>query len=273
MGKFVRVLYLETNKASISITAAALLIISLILLLILIVSFLNPVGKILNKQGEKSCNSFFKTKNFFSIFGVDVPFSASKEFCPPSFVKVKSSLDDDKIKKVFADNMIDCWNKYDRGNVELFSDSGSNYYCVLCSYITFEGEKKTVTGLKQFLEENYVPFYPYKDFTYLEFLSNCDLNECSGDFYAASKNDFLPYDNVDKDITIDTSKNYAVLYLSYENNAIIDKITAAQIASGAAIVSMVVLGVFTGGVPLIVYGIVGTATAYSTGKVYVQQTQ
>ncbi len=274
LEKFVRVFCLET-KASFN-SSFVLLIFFSILLLFLILIFLNPFSNVLKSVGDKSCNSFFKTKSFFSKYGVDISFSQSKNFCDVSFVKIPSSTDSE-VKSFFANSMIDCWNKYGRGSTELFHNTGTNYYCVLCSYISFDDSyNKKIVGFKDYLKENYVPFYPYRDYTYIEFLANCDLEKCNGDFYFADlkNNDFSyfgskNYDSEKDFDVIDTSKNYGVLYLIYEKNAVIKKLDALIISSSIAVGSVIVAALLPVSIPITIisYGAIATVSGVSSGKV------
>ncbi len=256
------------SRASLQYSLFVGVILSLFILLLLIVAFLNPLKDVfLNIYSDSSCNSFFKTKNLFSKFSVNIPFSTSENFCAPTFIKVKKSADDNEIKSVIANSMINCWNNYGRGSVELFSERGSNFYCVLCSYISFEDKNKNIVGFKDFLINNYVPYTKYSDYTYMEFLSNCDLEKCDGDFYYFSSDEKAnTITSLNQDFDINTNNDYAVLYLTYEKNAFLKNIDALKISSTAAVISVVVLSV-TGGAPLIIYGLVATATAVTSGTV------
>ncbi len=276
LEKFVRVFCLAVKKASFN-SYFVFLILFVVFLLLLIIIFLNPLKDVLNSAGDKSCNSFFKTKSFFSKYGVDISFSQSKNFCDVSFVNIPSSYTDSEIETFVADSMIDCWNTYGRGSTELFHNTGSNYYCVLCSYISFEDKNKKINDFNVFLRDNYVPFYPYTDYSYIEFLANCDLNDCNGDFYSLNlkNNDFSSFDSFYNTLegndkyysVIDTSKNYGVLYLIYEKNALIKKLDALKISSSVAVGSVIVAALIPASIPIIAYGAIATVSGVSSGKV------
>ncbi len=273
---------MAVKKASFVLSKTMLLILSVIFLIVLIVAFLNPVGKVLNKAGEKSCNSFFKTKKFFDFFNVKIPYSVTKKFCPPTFIYVKTN-DEEKIKETIADSMINCWNNYGRGSSEIFQNKGSNYYCVLCSSIQFENKdsetkndnSKTIikmSDLYNYLKNNYVPYSQYNDLTYLEFLSNCDLNGCYvKNFYIFNPNEEMNNElktslsNYDYDIS--TDKDYAILYFIYENNAIINKLDALKASAGAGVVSAILLFFAPVSTPILLVGAVGTFVSVGASAV------
>ncbi len=261
-------------KASFQQNNLVLILLSVVVLFFILSFFIVPFKSSLNSYSEKSCNSFIKTKFLFSKFDVNIPFSSSKNFCSPSFIKIKSS-DDNTVKKVFSDSLINCWKEYGRGSVELFSKTGKKFYCVLCSHMTFEEKNKKISGFKQYLLEKKVPYYPYKDYTYMEFLSNCDLEPCEGEFYffdatkKESSESLKSVKNFQNNILdeIDTSKDYATLYLIYENNALLKKLDALKYSlSSGGIVAMVLLPTI-GSVPILVIGSAVTIVSLSTGKV------
>ena len=71
---------------------------------------------------------------------------------------------DDKLKKVFADSMRDCWDMFGKGEIDPFTRLDGNEHCVICSQIKFDQsakdelqkqEKAALTDFNRFLVENY----------------------------------------------------------------------------------------------------------------------
>ncbi|PIY60623.1 hypothetical protein COY95_00840, partial [Candidatus Woesearchaeota archaeon CG_4_10_14_0_8_um_filter_47_5] len=72
--------------------------------------------------------------------------------CPTHYYRIKDK-EDDVIKRAVADEMAGCWDRFGRGELEIF-DTKDNNYCVVCSRLEFS-EKKEIPGFNRFLlEEN-----------------------------------------------------------------------------------------------------------------------
>jgi hypothetical protein len=90
--------------------------------------------------------------------------------------------DDQEIKKIIADKMVECWDQYGQGKSELF-DTKDNNYCVVCSRLSFD-KKTELENFTSFLDHNIAP---YKKMTYLEYLSGVSVQNFDESGYENSK--------------------------------------------------------------------------------------
>lgn len=87
--------------------------------------------------------------------GTDTPI-----LCSPTQETI--SADEKKARKQLADLLVFCWDRWQRGEVELFRTEGT--YCNPCSILAFEEPGEELTGLDSYLDR------PYKNGTYREYL-------------------------------------------------------------------------------------------------------
>lgn len=72
--------------------------------------------------------------------------------CPTVKLKIKDK-NEEIVKKKIADAMVDCWDQYGQGKLELFKDD--NVYCAVCHRITFD-KTMQVKGFNDYLATNNV---------------------------------------------------------------------------------------------------------------------
>jgi hypothetical protein len=78
--------------------------------------------------------------------------------------------DNQEIKKIIANKMVECWDLYGNGQMEIF-DTEDNNYCVVCSRLTFD-KKTELQGFTSYLNNNIAP---YKKMSYLEYLAGVSM--------------------------------------------------------------------------------------------------
>jgi hypothetical protein len=119
--------------------------------------------------------------------------------CSTEYLNFKSQ-DDTRLKKEIADKMVECWDTYGKGDLELFNTK-DNSYCVVCSRLTFD-KKTELPEFSNYLNSNLAPL---KKRSYMEYLSGVRIEN-----YEKSV-----YDNTDlnKFDTISTKEPLAVMFV------------------------------------------------------------
>lgn len=118
-----------------------------IFLVILFVAFTfwASLKDIYNKVAEKQiCKTSVLTHSRLKLKYADF---SGKINCPTTKLKIDDK-DENAVKEQIASSMFDCWDKYGRGKLELFSDD--NVYCTICTRITLNKEIK-VKGITDYL--------------------------------------------------------------------------------------------------------------------------
>jgi hypothetical protein len=108
--------------------------------------------------------------------------------CETEYINFKEQ-DDEAIQKEVADQMVDCWDLYGRGQLELF-DTKDNTYCVVCSRLSFT-KKTEIPHFSVFLNTNIAP---YKQETYMEYFTGLKVDNFQQTVYENS--DLSGYDNL-----------------------------------------------------------------------------
>src|SRR3989344_2265503 len=95
-----------------------------------------------------------------------------KEYDTLKISKEKEKAEQD-IKKIFADELADCWAMMGEGKIQVFKREGlpPKDLCVICSRINFDKnvDVSEVSGLSEYLIKKRVP---NKDMSYFQFLTN-----------------------------------------------------------------------------------------------------
>jgi len=165
--------------------------------------------------------------------------------CSTEYLKVTTS-DPDRMKKQIADTMVDCWQMYGEGNLEVFDTRDGNY-CAVCARLEFE-EGEQLAGFTRFLMDSQAP---QQDKTYLQYFQaagqRCDASAMApAQFKESYENSQL----TDMD-TLDTSEPLAVMFVLTKNaypDGVFEtgKLEAAMTAAGPAALVGGVAGVIAG---------------------------
>lgn len=187
--------------------------------------------------------------------------------CATEYLEVRGT-DPEVLKNRIADSMVDCWQMYGEGDLEVF-DTEDNNYCAVCSRLEFKEETR-LPGFTQFLTGNVAPM---QDTTYMEYFKQAG-KRCGGKILPEEDTPgIFEESDISKIDTIDTSSPLAVMFVMGKNaypNGFVEagEIETAGlflgIGAGAGLVTGVILcatgvGCAVGG-PLIV-GIIATGAA------------
>lgn len=192
--------------------------------------------------------------NAFRIYeGFD--FAVSKIRCPPTEVVIKDK-EREKIFKRIADAQYECWDKFGEGKLSLFQvpRGGEEHFCVICSYITFQGEARgqELKNYTAYLVTHKIP-RPGDGRSYWEFLT----------YQRPSKLTLQEPEMVEllRNHTINTSQDYVLLFHYAKNKTYWDKYLVAAVAGIASGVGAFIAGVVTIGVTGGVGSVAGALTA------------
>ncbi len=196
--------YSIKSKKGLAHEAIAYLIIGIIVLLLLLL-FLSPFKTaVTNTDHKTQCTK--SVRDAMEIHVLGEPFG--KEIVCPMLsqtIKEDSSIpkQEEKIKRIIANEMVDAWDVYGRGELKLFNEEDT--FCAIYETIDFEKTKEPVRGFSKFLAEEYVPlqkvtyqkyFMPYENPIAKEVFTTFDEKT------AQPKSDL-----------IDTKKKYAIYVL------------------------------------------------------------
>ncbi|MDP2750190.1 MAG: hypothetical protein Q8O89_05135 [Nanoarchaeota archaeon] len=117
------------------------------------------------------------------------------------FVVLVDKRKDDQIKRVFADELYDCWYQLGAGNFDLFGNyQGGDLHCVICAYVdfdaTFSEKQAKIENFNQYLSKR----IPGSNQSYALYLVN-------GDKDAAEQINKTKLD-------LFTKKSYAIVYVA-----------------------------------------------------------
>ncbi len=141
-------------------------VVGLIIVLAVVLALWAFQGRILTSRDklleQKECRESVKTNAKARLLGYEF---SSKINCPTGYETVSGN--DEAVKQGIAYNLYACWDKFGKGQLELFKPSDATF-CSICSYLTFD-DKKTVTGLLDYLSTHNVPLEAGQH-SYFEFL-------------------------------------------------------------------------------------------------------
>ncbi len=147
---------LTNSKKGLTREVIASLIIGIVIILILLL-FLSPFKTaVIDTNHKTQC-----TKSVRDAVGIHIlgePFG--KEIVCPMLsqtIKDDSSVpkQEEKIKRIIANEMVDAWDIYGRGELKLFNEEDT--FCAVYETFDFEKTKEPVRGFSKFLAEEYVP--------------------------------------------------------------------------------------------------------------------
>ncbi len=166
--------------------------------------------------------------------------------CPPHVLKVDSA-DPEKVFPRLANATYQCWSDFKEGSASLFRlNRGEEHnFCIICSYISFEGDAKgqQLAGYELYLMTHPIP-RPGDSRSFYEFTSG--IKPTPEDIEDATKST----------LSIDTNKQYVVLFTYDKRKGYWDKF---NVGGAAAIGGGIIAGVtsfFTFGTTGLIYVIV-----------------
>ena len=232
-----------------------LLIIALIFLIIAL-----PLYFKVKKEAEDSarltqCKASVESNARLHLSGLD--FSKNIQ-CPAKELTIKTK-DQTEIKRTLANEMVECWDIFKKGEADLFSGEGT--FCAICSRIDFKNKESEVIGFSKFLAET---TKPKSDQTYLAYLNKYSTDEA----YRVLEKQPTQY-NLEEE-SFPTNKDYAVIFVYAKGKNSIEKLakflsaqtTAGKIGYTAAGVSVAAGGV---GVGLAAFGILSNPIGWAIG--------
>jgi hypothetical protein len=214
------------------------------------------VGAILTGFGvEQECQAVLTTGGIMQYINPNAPIRATKpsqqfdtdiSLCPVNTIKYRDKKNHDSIVEDVANEMISCYNKYGRGEVNLFEQNpGRDLYCIMCTYISFGDIPGPVDGLFEFMDETDIRGL---GITYSEFLAGSSQSSpMHGASITPSGEEFM----------MDTEKEYAIYYVysktkHYWDDRLGNHIKAGSYGLGAGVAGGVLLAVVTGGGAVII---------------------
>lgn len=254
-----------------------LYILAIIVLVLLLIIYGN-IGKIFVTGVDKeACKQSIKLNAYSKLetrtgtdlgkYIVDPYGNAVQLQCATEYLEVRGT-DPEILKKKIADSMVDCWQMYGEGDLEVFNTEDNNY-CAVCSRLEFK-EKTQLPGFTQFLTGNVAPM---QDTTYLEYFQGSG-RRCGADSLSSEEiADLVDRSGLNELDTLDTSSPLAVMFV-LDKDAYPDgvfetgKLETAGIVAGAAVglglaLCFTGVGCFAGAPLILIVG--GTAAAGATG--------
>lgn len=122
--------------------------------------------------------------------------------CPTKVFAI-ASQDNEKKEKIIANEMNDCWTKFNAGKSELFS--GNKIYCSICSVMDFE-DKKNVDNFQNYLVNTNAP---NKDISYADYFSGFQTSKSQEAMQKLTPAQLSQLQAT----SIDGKKSYAVIFL------------------------------------------------------------
>jgi hypothetical protein len=234
----------ETNTGLEHIVWMALLLIAIIVIVLFI------YRAITSPQDRMAVETCKRSVDLASVHVAGTDVFDSLE-CEAREVRITDS-DQKAIKRKVAEQMADCWYKFDKGESELFEKNwGKDRFCAVCSIIEFEGaaDNRKITGFAEYIATENVK-QAYGRGTYADYLTS----EKTTDLDKFRK----------QPLEIDTSKDYGVIFV-YDKNAGLDKFWGAvSFGSGAGMVALTT-GVIASGTLLPILPVAGVAALIGTG--------
>jgi len=243
------------NKAQISTLKALIISLAFVIILLAFISLkLYPSMKEASRLA--ACKSSVETNARSHLSALD--FSKNIE-CPTKEITIKTK-EQQEIKKKIADEMVECWDIFKKGEANLFENKDA-MFCSICSRIDFKNKYLEVKGFSKFLAETKKP---NSDKTYLEYLARYE----TGNAAKVLKEQKTNY-NFEQE-SFPTDKTYMVTFVYAKgkdsikklSNFLSAKTTAAKIGYTAAGISAAAGGI---GVGLAAIGILSNPVGWAIG--------
>lgn len=199
----------------------ALSVITLVVMAILLLLY-GQLGNITKRTGDKEAcsqsvrlNAYTKLRTVtgadFGKYIVDQYGNRVDLQCSTEYLKVRTD-DPERMKETVAKSMMDCWQMYGEGELEVF-ETRDNTYCAVCSRLEFEKEA-LLPGFTRYLMDTPAP---QQDITYLEYFKG-GAQRCGGKILPERDTpDILEGSDLTKIDSIDTGSPLAVLFVLGKN--------------------------------------------------------
>lgn len=185
-------------------------IIMALLIIVVLASAWNVISKTLTKSYDKEgCRQSVLQNSFRITVGGTELIQPFKELNCPTITEKVDKVDNDRVFRVLANNLYDCWDKFGQGRIK-FLDPQTKDYCIICSRIEFQGEAKgrKIPGFLEFLATKKIADekgLQYSNLTYMEFLTPYQTKEGLLD----------KFENIKED-NINTNFDYATMFILYK---------------------------------------------------------
>ena len=186
-------------------------IIMALLIIIVLALVWSAFSKTLSKGYDKEgCRQSVLQNSFRITVGGTELIQPFKEINCPTVSEKVNKVDNDRVFRVLANHLYDCWDKFGQGRIK-FLDPKTKDYCMICSRVEFEGEARgrEIPGFLEFLATKKIADekgLQYSNLTYMEFLTPYQTKEGLLD----------KLKNIEQD-KINTNNDYATMFILYKN--------------------------------------------------------
>ena len=247
------------TKAHSTSSFLAYLILTLVIIVVLLVFYMQLASVYRASDDVEICRKSVEVSSLSAIRG-DV---FVNDLRCPTLYRTITAKDTEKIKKQVADEMADCWYKFNKGDATVFplstwdkASQDTTYNCVICSVIEFQDDAqgKTLANFGSYLAEHQVSVRYGKE-SYYTYLTGYQTDTALLPALESSP------------VSLTTNTPYTVVLL-YAKKGYIDSILAAEMGGGGTFVVAGLLLLPTG--PLEVAGVaalglLGGAGGYALG--------
>jgi len=192
------------SRRAVSAQVLIPIILSLLFLVIFLVWFWQAQSFAKEQSLRDQCRQSVQIHALTNLEGMDI----TDLDCQTSNQTITFSVNEpnqEKILKIFADEMASCWYQFLEGEKPLFK--GSRTFCGVCSYLDFKDKGQQVSGLQQYLITHNVPG---KNIKYIDYLVGFQTTGASDRI----KTEFLFEADQAQDI-LDTDKLYSVVFFFF----------------------------------------------------------
>lgn len=213
--------------------------------------------------GKSTCEASVRTHAALKLRYID--FSGEIK-CPTIKLKIDDK-NEEVVKRKVADAMVDCWDQFGKGKLDLFKDD--NVYCSICHRITFNKEIQINGFMKYLAEEKPSKQAKEEGITYIKYLTTEKTQ--NSDFLTGLANN-----HIDDTLLASQQNEYAIIFTYVKGKQYLKEYTykAAYMSPGLGLVgigfgvikvgsALAGLATFTGfGAPV---GIIVEAGSLATG--------
>jgi hypothetical protein len=158
-----------------------IIILAAVVLIFLIIIAMNYYTAMQESAAREGCRRSLELSQI-KLEGLNDKYgNPTKINCNTNYLKFNTQ-DDEQIKREVANQMVDCWDTYLKGEKEIF-DTKDNTYCVVCSRLEF-AKKTEIPQFTEFLASNKIPV---KGKTYLEYLQGVQVADYVNSYYENSE--------------------------------------------------------------------------------------
>ena len=187
------------------------MVLALFLVLLVVYLVVQTMALLTNFGVEQECQAVVRTGGIMQYINPNAPIRATKpsqqfsedvSLCPVNRIVYKQRTNHDLIIEDIANEMISCYNKYGRGEVNLFEQSpGREMYCIMCTHLIFDDVPGPIDGLYEYMDDTDIRGLGV---TYTEFLAGLEPKD--------QKTISREIDS-EESLMIDTENSYAIYYI------------------------------------------------------------